>query len=408
MTKNSWRPTRRVSLCWASSAIALSIGSGCAAQWYYSYAELEQERVRTRQLGRPGRDTLLFYKDHMDPASGRMQDVLNSSPVKPLLAGKVLCMLVTDFAPNQRYLTQYGVNAAPALVVVHPDGTYHAREGLLTAEQARDFLLGAVGPGAAPKPDLQILPVPDYYWQGSYEEAAALAARQNRPLLIVYKWWLSTESTELLNRLSQPRVRSHFSEMVQCLLDWDYIPNRGFVAPYGVNKVPAMIMVRPDGTYHTLVGLPTVDQIVRFAANAGSPGRAAPTRSPPGIAPTIPWQYNYERAQSTAQREGRDLFIFCHSVFAEASNVTARVLDLPEAAKLLAEAVCCRLDWLVDKNRTLAAQFGVKAAPACIVVRPDGTYHARTDSITLDDLSALLQAAKRPGTRPREATPVNP
>jgi hypothetical protein len=387
----------------------LVLGTGCAPQWYFSYTEAEQERTRERQRGQNGRDMLLFYKDHLDANSGRMQDVLQSPIVQPLIAPKIRCMLVQDFTPNQRYLAQYGVDAAPALVVVHPDGTYHARQGLLTPEQTRDFLHSAVGPGAAVKTDLQPLPVADYFWHGAYEEAVDLAARQNRPLFVVYKWWLSTDSTELLNRLSQPRVRSHFTEMVQCLLDWDYVPNRAFVAQYGVSKVPAMIIVRPDGTYHTLVGLPTVDQIVRFSAAAGSPGRAAPTRGRVGVAPSVPWQYNYERARATAEEEGRSLFIFCHSVFVEASNLSSRVFELPEATKLLAELVCCRLDWLVEKNRTVGAQFGVKAPPACIVLRPDGTYHARMEMATVDDLTALLEAAKRPGTRPREIkAPVAP
>ncbi|MFH0983838.1 MAG: hypothetical protein V2A79_20175 [Planctomycetota bacterium] len=394
---------RRVRGCAVFVALAFVVGPGCATQWYYSYAELEQQRLRERQQGHPGRDTLLFYKDHLDAGSGRLQDILESPQIKPLITGKLRCVLIKDYAPNQRYMAQYGVDSPPALVVVHPDATYHARQGFLTVEQARDFLAGAVGPGATPKTDIQILPVSDYYWQGSYEEAVALAERQNRPLFIVYKWWLSAESTELLNRLSQPRVRSQFSEMVHCLLDWDYIPNRGFAAQYGVSKVPSMIIVRPDGTYHTLIGLPTVDQIVRFAASAHSPGRAAPARGRLGITPAIPWQYSYERARSTGEQEGRKLFVFYHSVFVDASNRSAQLLDTPEAAALLAEAICCRLDWVVVKNRATAAQFGLQEPPGCVVLRPDGTYHARSGSLSLGDLSALLQAAEQPGARPRPA-----
>ena|GEM_PF-1344346 len=405
MSESSLPLIRRLAVCLAVSGFTAGFASGCASRWHLSFAEVEQARLRDRQLGRPERDTLLFYKDPWDPKSGQMQDVLESPLVKPLIADKHRCMLVEAFAPNQRYMTQYRVDSAPALVVVHPDGTYHARLGLLTAEQARNFLTGAVGSGSAIETNAQILPVPGYYWHGSYEKAAALAARQNRALLVVYKWWLSAESTELLSRLSRPRVRRQFGEMVHCLLDWDYVPNRAHVAPYGVSKVPSMIIIRADGTYHTLVGLPTVERIMRFSVGARSPGRPASTRRGFDTLPAIHWQYNYERAHSAAERQGANLFVFYHSVFADASNRSARRLDTPEAAALLAKTVCCRLDWVVVGNHETAAQFGVDEPPAYVVLRRDGTYHARSGSLTLDELSALLTAAERPGGHPHGAKP---
>jgi len=385
------------------SAVVAGATSGCAgAGWYYSYAEAEQARQRERQTDRPERDLLLFYKDHLDAQSGQMQDVLASPAVRPLIADKIRCVLVTDFALNQRYMAQYGVDSAPALVVVHPDGTCHARSGLLTAEQARDFLSGAVGPGSTPKTTLQVLPVPDYHWHGSYEHAVALAERQNRPLLILYKWWLSADSTELLrNRLSRPRVRRHFSKMVHCLLDWDYVPNRAHVGKYGVSKVPSLIVLRPDGTYHTLVGLPTVERIVRFAVSTQTPGRTTPTRRRSthegrglGITPQIHWQYSYERASSVAQRKGHTLFVFYHSVFSDASNRSARMFDTPEGAAILDGVICCRLDWVVEKNREIAARFDLTEPPGFLVLRPDGSHDVRSGPITFDELSALLKTTE--------------
>ena len=387
----------------AFSALVVVVGLGCAPQWYYSYAELEQARASDRSAGRPEREAFLFYKDHLDAKSGQMQDVLDSPLVKPLINGKIRAMLVTDFASNQRYMAQYGVSSVPALVVVHTDGTYHAREGLLSPEQTRGFLEGAVAPGLPPKTKIEILPVAEYHWHGSYEEAVDLADRQNRPLFIVYKWWLSAESTELLqNRLSQPRTRTQFANMVHCLLDWDYVPNRAHVAKYGVSKVPAMIVVRPDGTYHPLVGLPTVDQIVQFAVRAKSPGRYAPRNiGSGGVSPTIDWHYNFERAKAAAHSQRRNLFAFYHSVFADASNRAARLFGTPEAVDLLDDMVCCRFDWVVVKNRRIAEQFNLTEPPAYVVLRPDGTYHARNGPITIETLADLLKAAEQPGTHPR-------
>jgi hypothetical protein len=216
---------------------------------------------------------LLFYKDHLDPNSGKMLETLELPSIKPLTATAIRVMLVKDFPPNQRYLAQYDVSSAPALVLVHPDGTYHAREGLMTVQQTRDFLTGSKPPGAQPKTDVQSPSVPDYAWMGSYEDAQKAASRQNRRMLVLYKWWLSPESTELINRLSNARARQALGDMVHCMLDWDYMPNRPFVARYGVTKVPALIIVHQDGTYHAREGLLSVDQIIQFANSARPPGR---------------------------------------------------------------------------------------------------------------------------------------
>ncbi|MCP4590920.1 MAG: hypothetical protein GY842_09250 [bacterium] len=382
----------------------VAAGSGCAPQWYLSYAEVEQARVRDRQRGRPEQDILVFYKDHLDAKSGQMQDVLDSPKVKPLLADKYRCILVTDFSLNQRYVAQYGVDAAPALVVIHPDGTFHARTELLSAEQTRGFLTQAKGPGASPATDLQILPVPSYDWKNIYEEAVDLARRQNRPLLVLYKSWLSAESTELLNRLSRPRVQRLFGEMVHCILDSDYRPNRPHVARYGIDpdRVPALVVVRPDGTYHRLVGLPSLEQLVRFAVGSRSPGQVASGGGRKGVDAELVWQYSYDRARIAAQRQDRPLFIFYHSVFTEASNRSARLFEAPEAAVLLGDAVPCHLDWAIVRNREVAARFALEEPPGYVVLRPDGTYHARSGPITVEELADLLHAAEKPGAHPTD------
>jgi hypothetical protein len=382
--------------------MAAALVPGCANSWYYSFAEVEQERLQQRQAGRTQQDLLIFYKDHLDANSGQMEDVLRSPQVQGLISNKLRCILVTDYAPNQRYMARYRVDGVPALVVVHPDGSYHARSGLLSPEETQAFLEEAKPPGKLPQTDFQVLPVPEYYWHGAYEDARAIAARQNRSLLIVYKWWLSAESTELLNRLSQPRVQSQFSEMVHCMLDWDYVPNRAVVRQFGVDKVPAMIVVNPDGTHDALEGLATAEQIVQFAVRTRSRRRPAIQRGDRlGIKPAVHWQYNFERARATAKRQGRNLFVFYHSVFVDASNRSARLFDTPSAAAMLSSSVCCRLDWVVVKNRRLAAPFGLTEPPGYVVLRPDGTYHARSGPISVEGLEALLESARRPGARPR-------
>jgi len=242
--------------------------SGCApglAGWTLSYDEA-QKAAQARQSG-----IVVLYKDHLDPQSGRMEDVLRDSRVTPLLSGKVKCLLLTDFEPNRRFVAQYGVEEPPALIVIHPDQTSHARSGLMSVEQAVEFLKSATPPGTRPQINPQVPRTYGYNWLGIYEEALGQARRQNRPLLIVYKWWLSSESTELLRRLSRPEVARHFGDMVHCLLDWDYIPNRKIMADLGVNKVPAMVIITQSGGRYRIVGLVEIKDIIKFAVSARPP-----------------------------------------------------------------------------------------------------------------------------------------
>ena len=70
--------------------------------------------------------------------------------------------------------------------------------------------------------------------------------------------------------MSRPEVAGYFSESVNCILDWDYAPNREHVAKYGVTAFPSVIIVEPDGRYRILKGLPSVEQLVRFAVSGHS------------------------------------------------------------------------------------------------------------------------------------------
>jgi hypothetical protein len=242
--------------------------TGCGpgvAGWVLSYDEA-QKAAQARQTG-----IVVLYKDHLDPQSGRMEDVLRDPRVTPLLSGKVKCLLLTDFEPNRRFVAQYSVEDPPALIVMHPDQTYHARSGLMSVEQAAEFLKSAVPPGTKPQINPQVPRTYEYNWLGIYEDALGQARRQNRPLLIVYKWWLSSESTELLRRLSRPEVARHFADMVHCILDWDYTPNRKIMADLGVNKVPAMVIITQSGASYKCVGLVEIKDIVKFAVSARPP-----------------------------------------------------------------------------------------------------------------------------------------
>ncbi len=252
----------------AAVGLGVMVCAGCGPSWHLDFESAERQ---ARVVERP---ILVFYKDSLDLRSSRMEDLLEGPQLAPFLKGKLLCMLISEYPPNRRFAGQYGILQPPGLALIHPDGTYHFRNGPMTLTDMENFFTNAKPPGTRPTLNPQIPRSIDYSWEGVYEDAVAKARRLNRELLIVYKWWLSPESTELLTIFqTRPEVARHFTETVNCLLDLDYAPNRLHVRKYGVTQVPSVILVHRDGTYHAHSGPMTPDQIVRFVTSAKAPGK---------------------------------------------------------------------------------------------------------------------------------------
>lgn len=373
----------------------LWIGPGCGPSILREY---DQAEALARQQDKP---LLIFFRDHLDPASGQMMRTLQLGEVASLCQDYVRCDLLYDFEPNQRYMAQFGVTRCPALAVLLPDGTYHTKVGMLGVDQIAAFLENAKHPGKLPRKNVQVPRGVDYDWEGDYVKALERAARQNRDLLIFYKWWVSPESTEMLSRLNRSEVAIKFVDTVNCILDYDYVPNRQYVAQYGARKLPTMIIVHPDGRYKSREGLLSVKEILQFAVS--NVRRPAPTSPTPMVARSnYQWYFDYDTARAAARRFDKKLFIFYKSVFSADSNELARLLDLPEVARFFTDTINCRLDWRDPENRKTMTAFSVDRVPALVILRQDGTFHARTGRMTIDQITGLIKAGNRPGHRPEK------
>lgn len=377
----------RPSLRWAP-ALFLIATVGCAPQWQYAYDE------SVRQARREDRDLLVFYKDPLDVRSSRMRDVLQSPEVRPLTDVMVRCLLVPSYPPNRSFVAQYGVQETPAMVVVHPDGTYHKLDGVRSAREVRAFLESAKPPGMEPDQNPRIPRGQTLEYFNIYERAVEKAQRQNRRLVIIYKWWLNADSTELIRRVSRPDVARYFADSVNCILDWDHIPNRSHVRKYGATSFPAIIIVESDGRYRSLTGLPNVDQIIRFAMSTHSAEGPMDSRDRQRAETQVVWFTDYTAASLVAQRTDRDLLVFYHLDTSAISSAVVRLLDDPEVRPMLASVVNCRLDGSNRSARDWVARFGVNSVPACILVRPDGSFDVLTGHITAEDLRGLILSTK--------------
>lgn len=264
----------RLNLCLASwmgaCGATLLVGTGCAGLpqawttggWVTDYdAAEEQVRLSSRKM-------FIFYQDNRPGVDGPTEEALRTAAVKQSLGGFVLCRLLKSYEPDRRYAAQFGVDRAPAIVVVHQDGTYHARTGPMSAADIEAFLSSAKPPGAMPAVNPYIPRRPRYTWLRSIEAAKEAAIRTGRPILVVYHRSFSGDWQGLDKLLQRREVYRRFSPMVHCRVG---IANPWAVATitrFGALKLPAMVVVRDDGTY-CILELPTsYEAVVRFADTA--------------------------------------------------------------------------------------------------------------------------------------------
>ena len=102
---------------------------------------------------------------------------------------------------------------------------------------------------------------------------------------------------------------------------------------------------------------------------------------------------------------GLHLFIFVRGAGSEETRAAEKTLADPQVRALFSNTVNCRLDWDTLADRNQAAAYGVDAPPACVIVRPDGTYHRRTGALNRRALEELVAAAAQPGARPIRRAP---
>lgn len=256
---------------------ALILASGCSSTWgrwrpngwYSDYSAAEA------RMAESDREMLIFFRavdqDRPDPTF----DALRSAPLKQQTAKYVRCSLYRSYEPDRRYAAQYGVERAPALIVVHGDGTYHALKGATSEAQISEFLAAAQPPGAAPVPNPHIPRDINYVWHSSLESAEAAAKKTGQSILIVYDRWWSHDRRKLEKLLEHREVFSRFAGMVHCrpgsILGVDHQSR----ARFSVMNLPALVVVHPDGS-HQVLELPTsYEAIVRFADRARPTGSAA-------------------------------------------------------------------------------------------------------------------------------------
>ncbi len=249
------------------------IGEWSYGGWLSSYQTAED---RCRETGQP---LLILYK-RPGAADEGYRDALPSHSKDAGGAPFVRCVLSSGCEPDRRFVSQFGVERAPGVVVRHSDGTFHTKYGRFTADEATAFVGSAVAPGAAPLVNPFVARRSQYAWFTSLRDAGLQAANTQQPLLIAYERRLSRDASQLEALLETTEVHRRVADMVPCRLTvWDAWSDP-YDGPFGVLHLPAIILVWPDGQSDILQRPVSTDPIVRFVEDARS--RFA-ERTPSGV-----------------------------------------------------------------------------------------------------------------------------
>ncbi len=126
----------------------------------------------------------------------------------------------------------------------------------------------------------------NYNWEDNIERAEQRAKVEKKYLFVFYKWWFLPESNRMENDvLQQPDVAKVFQDTVNCLIVYDWPPNRAYMAKHGVGQAPGFLIMAPEGSYQQRTGYVPKEAFIRWAEAAMPKGpehnQERPTKPPP-------------------------------------------------------------------------------------------------------------------------------
>jgi len=113
------------------------------------------------------------------------------------------------------------------------------------------------------------------------------------------------------------------------------------------------------------------------------------------------WVNDYVAAEKQQQRTRQDVLIFYKDYLDVTSGDVHTALRAGRVKDATDKMVRCVLVTDYEPDRAYVAQFGVLRAPALIVLRADGTYHARVGPMSEQEILDLLEQARSAGELPR-------
>ena len=211
-------------------------------------------------------------------------------------------------------------------------------------------------------------------WIADYDRAERLARSKDKDMLILYKDTRVGEDDVLLASLSHKSVRPAVRRYIRCLLAKPYEMDRRYAAQFGVERAPALIVARRDGTCHAAVGALTPQQITTLLADANEPG--VPVQWDPLVPrkPVYAWHRQLPVAEAAAEAAQRPLLVV---YYRHATSDRRRLFDMlrrPEVYRRLGQLVHCRIGIGRPWVGTYITPFGTLKLPAIVLGHTNGTF----------------------------------
>jgi len=235
-------------------------------------ADYDTAEARVRDGGQP---LLIYFKSDRAPSRDPIRTALDQPMLPRRIDRYVRCTLFRSYEPDRRYVAQFGVERAPALIVVHPDGSYHATSGHLEASGIASFLAGAAPPGRVAAYDPHIPRRPREDWLESLDVAEQVVRATDRPLLVVYARRFCSDWGRMRRLLDRAELVHRLTELVRCRIEVGTPFTDATITPFGALKLPAMVLARPDGTFDTLEMPTSLESVARFVDRSTNPSASA-------------------------------------------------------------------------------------------------------------------------------------
>jgi hypothetical protein len=252
-----------------SCAFVSTFYFGCATKLDWPTPKRAHDFQRAEDLQeRTGKSLLLVYLDSRSTMDKPMKAALRDHEVRERLKDMVECRLFRANEDDRRYAAQFRVERAPSLVLVHQDGTYHAYSDAPTASGILRFLDESRSPGQTPVHNSLIHRSPRYAWQNDLSAALQQATESNREALVVLYRGGTRDWPRVEDMLDRAEVFRRFDGMVHVRVTGLMGAPKDEMGRYGVSSLPALVIVRPDGSSEKLEMPTSFEAIIRFADGA--------------------------------------------------------------------------------------------------------------------------------------------
>lgn len=248
------------------------------------FADYPSARAHAEQNKQP---LLIYFKETEPWTDDPVENSLKGEALSVRTGNFVRVVLLRSYEPDRRVVRQFGVARAPAVVLVHADGTFHAVSGDLSGDRLDRFFDSATPPGERPVPDLFPSHGAELAWETSLEEALVRGRETSREVFVVLDRPWTRDWERLSPLVNRHEVRSRVAEMVHCrpMPIWKF--GTGYVERFSLTNLPAIVVVRPDGHFRSLEIPNSYEAIVRFLDASESGVRStldssADTRAPGG------------------------------------------------------------------------------------------------------------------------------